>query len=292
MVSRRPRHSQQENAEQERMVIERFCARHREDARVLGPNQPPAPDFTIAIAGKEVLVELTRYREQGPHNDAADRDLDFKHQFCERWLYDSEVNHLSVFLYYRENNGHFTVPRLRARPDKFEELISELKALADQVNPRSCEAVVRVRFVPQEMIARYDRHRRPRQYFVSNKDFLVLDHYFQEVMFRHHPTVKTGLPVTSLNSRGVGLDFNEIKRVFLGKSGKIGQYREKAGNRGVWLLFYSEGWPPTAHLWKDDVSPIIDYVGLLINEANQRFDSVWWGNNILTEPGQSFHKII
>lgn len=291
MVSKRSRHSQQEKAGQERMVIERFCERLGQDARVIRQNQPPAPDFTISIAEKEVLVELTRYREQGPYNDAAARDLDFKGQFCERWLFDSEVNDLSVFLYYQEPNGHFRVPQLQEESDKFEVLISELKTLADQVDPRSCEAVVRVRFVPQEMIARYDRHRRPRQYFVSNEDFSVLDHYFQEVMFRHHPTVKTGLPVTSLNSRGVGLDFNEIKRVLLRKSGKIGQYREKAGNRGVWLLFYSEGWPSTARLWKDDVSPIIDYIGLLINEANQRFDSVWWGNNILTEPGQSFYKI-
>ncbi|MEE8171233.1 MAG: hypothetical protein V3T70_11865, partial [Phycisphaerae bacterium] len=87
--------------DEEICVAERFCAMLPSSPTLVRRNKPPLPDFTIELGGEHILLELTRYREQGPHNNAHERDEQFKQRVLEAWLNDPIVNQLALSVEYR-----------------------------------------------------------------------------------------------------------------------------------------------------------------------------------------------
>jgi hypothetical protein len=129
--------------EAELAVARRFCKQI--GARIL--EQRESPDFLVEKDGPQVGLELARYREQGPHNDAQERDQALKEHLSDRWIDDANVNECWLSWTYKEDPTS-SIPR----KENWEEFTSELKKLT--IEHHTSSGRVSVHFVPGAEVAR------------------------------------------------------------------------------------------------------------------------------------------
>lgn len=279
-------------AKLEHFAVTRFCELHDAQPALVRPNDPPAPDFTIKIGDQEVLLELTQYRELGPHNDATERDQEFKAYFGKLWANDPSVNELLVSLSYRRNGEHFRIPSVRNNTHKADAVISEVKALGILYAPHERLKVVTIRVAPKAELA-IRKRRTPGFLYVAEEDYPALADYLDEIDF-WYTGATCGCPCTSVQTRLRAVDLKEIIRVVRQKHSKLPTYRSNAEDRSVWLLLYDEGLPPTGRLREREVLEVVQGVRGLLAEFGDQFDSIWWGHNLLAERtcDSSLHRVV
>ena len=81
--------------EHELHVTRRFIAHLGDDFRIVEERNRDGrvPDFVISDGLGRVGLELTRYRIEGPENEAQQRDSDFQEYVHGQWIDDPTVNH-------------------------------------------------------------------------------------------------------------------------------------------------------------------------------------------------------
>jgi len=257
------------------------CELLDEHAEVVTQNEPPMPDFTLNIAGHQVHIELACYREQGQYNEAYERDEEFKKDISSRWKCDPHLSNITVHFRYCEKNRHFLIPSDRRSSGLMDAIVKDLRQLAATFCKSHLKQHVDIRIVPGDKVQKYQRWK-PRHRYVSRDDFPLLAQYCQSCGFSVHPGVPAGYPVTSLNTRFMGIDLAEIQRVIRGKLQKLPKYKAAVNGEPVHLFMYSEGYPSTASLPSDEhVESVLHCIREVLDSSQDRFDRVWWGNDIL-----------
>lgn len=278
----------------ERCVADKFCEFHDGGPRVIQANNPPAPDFMLALGDQEIMLELAQYRDQGPKNAGVERDDEFKNYFLNKWLYESDFNQFDVeFVYRTSDTGAPLIPAVRKGQEQADKVITELKSLITSLGREACGAGgATIVLVPQSDIKKYQRLRAMNMtmnMYRANEDFRTLAKYFSEIHVRYTDGVKVGCPHTSISEGHYVPDWDEMRKVLKSKHEKLAQYRSVAGGRPVCLLFYEDG-GYTGRIPPATLDEVIQFLRAEISKFQDRFDEVWWGHDMFC-PTASLHPI-
>ncbi len=273
----------------EQFVAQRFCEIYRTIANVPCDvlELDDAPDALLSIDGKEVFLELAGYREQGPHNASYDADTKIKNLIIQRWEDNPELQLFTPRPQYRDGASAFQLPRQSQELDNF---VSELEAFILSLDKTRLEEFTLFAFKPLAELQQY-RHADRRTSYVACEDYPTLSRFCDKLTIQYHPEIRTSMPSSSLNTRWTGLDEEELVAVVASKLQKLPKYRERAGGRPIWLLLYSEVWPPTARLPHDGLVPrAIEIIRAAANGGADAFEAIWWGQEIGVDSG-SLHAV-
>jgi hypothetical protein len=114
------------------------------------------------------------------------------------------------------------------------------------------------------------------------EDYPSLSAHFAGVRITHHPGIKVCRHGSSLDTRQTAIDRKEISSIIKNKSAKMSDYQAELPGRPLWLLFYSEGWPPTGRLHSAfSNEEVVHLIRSAVEEAGSAFDRIWWGRNLL-----------
>lgn len=287
MAGDRIREWSDEKAAHEQNAVAAFCDRHPDSPKLEKKNEPPAPDFTLKIGANRALVELARYRERGPHNDAYELDQEFRSYYSKKWIADDRVNEFYVSLTYRKTSNHFRIPSIRKSTDKADALIADLKRLVISMQGVEPRQHVTVRLFPKEQL-RQNRECYVHSKCISTEAFPALAEFVERMLIFHQPGIRTGYPDTSIGTMHSAIDQGELKKLIKNKHSKLVQYRASCGDTiPVWLLVYDEGDHPTGRVPDVFFRSLLGDVGRMIDEvAGGSFDAVWWGHKLLTADAQ------
>lgn len=271
---------EQQKERYERQVADNLCESLGNDHSVMMKLSPPAPDFQLNTPSGPVTVELARYREQGPYNEANDRDWRLILIIHDQWLNDDAINIFTPTLRYRKRpSGRFTIPDKNV----FQPFYDELRKLALHMENPSPDTRIRFLFRDRELVGSASRFEKTRngdrrriQILLVNEEWPILSRFCEEIRFSIHPEHRAGMPSTSLNTRFTGLDSDEIKQIVQNKLGNLPQYRNTTP-LPVWLLVHSDGWPRTARLPTDNhLNMAVELVRKEISASSSKFDAIFW----------------
>ena len=233
------------------------------------------PDFILGRDGEVGGLELTSYREQGPHNEAHERDQTLKTFIHDAWLVDNSVNEFSLHLVYRSDTDKvFSLVKKRS----LSKLVGELRGLVHSIDDPVPDDRTRFRFVTDAAAILF---RRRGDTILRAEDYPTLSAHFGEIIVTYHPGTRLALPNTSVSGRHPRADEDEIKRVLGGKLSKLSEYRaDLPDGAPMILLIHSDGWPPSAHISNDIIMQrALEVARLAATGEEHKFDEVWWLDN-------------
>ncbi len=93
--------------------------------------------------------------------------------------------------------------------------------------------------------------------------------------------------------RGTAIDFAEINRKIRDKHDNLGEYRRQQPGAPVWLLYYAEGYLSTGRLpGRGHNSEVVEHLRQLIARETDKFDAVWWADDLFAMHGPKLFKVI
>ena len=233
------------------------------------------PDFILGRDGEVGGLELTSYREQGPHNEAHERDQTLKTFIHDAWLVDNSVNEFSLHLFYRSDidRGFYLVKKR-----SLSSVVGELRGLVQSIDDPVPNDRTRFTFVTD---AAAILARRRGDTILCAEDYPTLSAHFGKIIVTHHPGTRLALPNTSVSGRYTKVDVDEIERVLGSKLSKLPEYRANLPNGApMILLIHSDGWPPTARISNESIMQrALEAAKLALTGEAHRFDEVWWLDN-------------
>ena len=280
-------------AQREQQVARLFChwySRHRgASCEFVRLAAPPAPDGVIRIAGAEICVELARYRELGAHNRLFQYDQALKNAIFERSLRAAHLPHCTPTLSYREPRpGCYTIPPT----DKHDSFIAELFDLVRWVAALADGQFAEVTFGKQARAAARKRTHQGRL-VIEEEVYPAVSRFCRAVRVHRHPGLRFGRPGSTMDARFSRIDFESITTTVTQKLGKVSGYRNAISGRPLWLLFYSEGYPPTAHLAGPDYNErVVQHLDTICGREADGFDAVWWLDQVCAAQGPTAYCVI
>ena len=278
----------QKHLSYETSVVEVFC-RAVGNLHLVRPLDQ-GPDYLLQLGDQQLGLELTRYRQQGPENEAFEQDWAFQEFVLDRWLYDEYASHFTPIIDYRRDHAdRFLIPK----PLQRERFVQELRELVRQVKPPGEHQLVEViichdsQFAIEQKRADISKRNgsRPRQ-IMDQRMFPVVAAHCASVKFMHHPRVRMGRPLT-LNATRVSIDEKEITSLVQSKLVKLARYRQ-AVQSPIWLLLHSDGWPPASRI--PDLNILLrkaydTVLAVLTGWEGDLFDRVYWMNDTFSGSG-------
>jgi hypothetical protein len=264
----------------EQRIVELFCSwyqrEHGTPCIFIKLASPPAPDAALQIDGQEIRIELARYREECPHNTLFPYDQSLKQAIFDRSVATPDLPHCTPILRYRERSReHYTIPR---KP-KYDQFIGELFDLVRRFAVAGNAAFIVITFVDDSRLAGYRRRINEARTYVANLEYPTLSRFCRAVTIHRHPKLRMGYPGSSMNSRGTAIDFNSITTTVTQKLNNLSSYRAAIGSQPLWLLYYSEGYPPTGRLTGPNYNEqVVSHIRNLCQAQTEQFDAVWWGD--------------
>jgi hypothetical protein len=286
--------SQAHKVEHEQQIIGLFCAWYQqqrgESCEFIRLASPPAPDAAIRVEGREIHVELARYRENCPHNELFPYDQALKQAIFDRSMVTSDLPHCTPILRYREESpGQYTIPP-KPEHDKF---IEELFAFVRHFTLAGNAKFLEVNFIDESEIARFRRRITDTRVYAASQDYPLLGKFCRAVVIHCHPSLRMGLPTSSMNSRGTAIDFDSITATVTEKLKRLPSYRTAIGNKRLWLLYYSEGYPPTARLpGPDHNEQVLSHIRTICQTQQYQFDAVWWADCMYMHGGPTVFRVV
>jgi hypothetical protein len=96
-----------------------------------------------------------------------------------------------------------------------------------------------------------------------------------------------------MNSRGTAIDFNSITTTVAQKLNNLSSYRAAIGSQPLWLLYYSEGYPPTGRLTGPNYNEqVVSHIRNLCQAQTDQFDAVWWGDCMYAQGGPTVFRVV
>ena len=234
------------------------------------------PDFILGRDGEVGGLELTSYREQGPHNEAHERDQTLKTFIHDAWLVDNSVNEFSLHLFYRSDidRGFYLVKKR-----SLSKVVGELRGLVHSIDDPVPNDRTRFTFVTGTAAILAKRRG---DAILPAEVYPTLSAHFQKVIVTYHPGFRGGHLRTSVSGRHTNADADEIERVLGGKLSKLPEYRANLPDGApMILLIHSDGWPPSARISNDMIMQRALGAAKLtaVTGDAHRFDEVWWLDN-------------
>jgi hypothetical protein len=268
----------------ERMIADEFCVAAgpllQKSCRVIRPSESPAPDFLLEVDGTHVGLELTAYYEQGPHNDAYERDQKIKYCIADMWQRNPDLGRFFIHLGFRLTEKGFTIPSGADAIDKF---VHELVRFVREHEGATQEWRKQFDFVPAALQPR----RTPQNHvLISSDKYPALSQSCDLIRLTHNPNISVSLPSTSLATRAFSPDLDEVRRVLEKKLNKLPSYRQSMPDIPIWLLVYTEGWRNSSYVFNHEeiAGRIVNQICEVISGSPSKFDRVWWGSNFGPQP--------
>ncbi len=273
--------------EYEKTVAEKFLAELNDGWRIQNDDSE-SPDFILTDGTLTVGLELTSYREQGSHNEAFSHDSDFRQFIHEHWCEDATVNHVHLFLAYREVDRRFTLPKKAFWSDllaEFRALVRSLD-LSDEPRPLSFDLF-------EEVSPDFESFLAQRQRCVPTPDnYPLLCSHFYRIVLSYDPDLVADRPKTSIDCRATGSDTRELQRVLETKISKVPEYRANLPpGAELWLLIHNDGWPPTAHIANEIIMGELTTTAQTVLAASGEFTRAYWLANAYVQPSGPLHVV-
>jgi hypothetical protein len=266
----------------ERTIADEFCAAV---GPLIGKNcrvirNIESPDVLLEVAGREIGLELTAYYEQGPHNDAYERNQRIKYKVADVWQHNSDLGSFFVHLGFRLTEKGFTIPSASDAIDKF---VHELVRFVREHEGAGQEWRKQFDFVPAAL---QPRSTRQDHVLVSPDKYPTLSQFCDLIRLTHNPNISVSLPSTSLETRAFSTDLEEVRRVLENKLNKLPSYRHSMPDVPMWLLVYTEGWRNSSYVFNHEeiAGRIVNQICEVVNGSSDKFDRVWWGPNFGPQP--------
>jgi hypothetical protein len=286
--------TQEAKADYEQRIVELFCTwyqrKHGGSCKFIRLASPPAPDAVISIDREEIHIELARYRENCPHNILFPYDQALKRAISDRSMETPDLPHCTPTLRYRERElGQYTIPPTPEH-DKF---IGQLFDLVRRFVMTDNVEFLEVNFVHESKLAGYQRRTSDTRTYVTIQEYPTLGQFCQAVKIHSHPKLRMGSPASSMNSRFMAIDFNSITATVTQKLKNLSRYRAAIGSQPLWLLYYSEGFPPTGRLAGPNYNEqVVSRIHSLCQAQTDQFDAAWWADCMYAHGGPIVFRVV